>query len=121
GVIWPGPIAPFHVVLIPISVKDESAARAVEEIYAALCEASVEVLLDDRDERPGVKFKDADLMGVPFQLIIGPKGLAEGKVELKPRRGGAKEFIDLDRAAETVRLRVVEALSPAGAEGAAFS
>ncbi|MDP6085799.1 MAG: proline--tRNA ligase [Nitrospinota bacterium] len=121
GVIWPGSIAPFHVVLIPISVKDESAARAVEEIYAALCEASVEVLLDDRDERPGVKFKDADLMGVPFQLIIGPKGLAEGKVELKPRRGGAKEFIDLDRAAETVRLRVAEALSPAGAEGAAFS
>ena len=121
GIIWPGPIAPFHVILIPISVKDESAARAVEGIYAALCEASVEVLLDDRDERPGVKFKDADLMGVPFQLIIGPKGLAEGKVELKFRRGGAKEFIELDRAAETVRLRVAEALTPAGAEEGAIS
>ncbi len=116
GAIWPVPIAPFQVILIPISLKDESARKAVDEVYTGLLEASVEVLLDDRDERPGVKFKDADLMGIPLQVIVGPKGIAEGKVELKLRKDGTKEWIGLDGAAETVRRRLDEILSQAQPE-----
>ncbi|HHZ19060.1 MAG TPA: proline--tRNA ligase [Firmicutes bacterium] len=82
GIIWPVPIAPFHVEIIAIS-KDQ--LPAAEELYRALTKAGIEVLLDDRDERPGVKFKDADLMGIPLRLTVGPKGLATGEVEVRVR------------------------------------
>ncbi|MBI2880668.1 MAG: proline--tRNA ligase [Candidatus Tectomicrobia bacterium] len=117
GIIWPAPIAPFHAEVIPVNVKDNSVRKAAEDLYEALEEAGVEALLDDRDERPGVKFKDADLIGIPFHVIVGPRNLMEGKVELKHRLGGRKELLDLGRAAETVRGLVAEALSasrPAG-------
>ena len=113
GVIWPVPIAPFHALVVPVNVKDDSVREAAEDVYAALSRASLEVLLDDRDERPGVKFKDADLIGIPFQVIVGPRNLAEGKAELKSRRDGAKELVDLNQTAEAVRRRVDEALSEA--------
>lgn len=88
GIIWPIPIAPFHVHLLPLSQSTSVAAMA-RDLYDSLNQAGVEVLWDDRDERAGVKFNDADLIGAPYQLIIGEKALAQGAVELKERRTGA--------------------------------
>lgn len=85
GMIWPESIAPFDVEIIPLNA-DEEVMMTAEKIYHELRESGVEVLIDDRDTRAGVKFKDADLIGIPFQIIIGPKTLKEGFVELKPRR-----------------------------------
>ncbi|MFQ5691972.1 MAG: YbaK/EbsC family protein, partial [Nitrospinota bacterium] len=113
GIIWPVPIAPFHVEVIPLNMKQEPVRRAAEDLYEAFCRESVETVLDDRDERPGVKFKDADLIGIPFQVIVGPRGLAEGKVEVKRRGEETPEQVDLGRVTEAVRLRIEEALSAA--------
>lgn len=84
GIRWPLAIAPYHVVVVPAGKEDELVAAA-QAVYEGLRARGVEVLLDDRDERPGVKFKDADLIGVPFRVVIGKKGLAEQKAELKAR------------------------------------
>jgi prolyl-tRNA synthetase len=96
GIVFPPPIAPFEAALINLSPKDETAAAKADELYAALTGAGVETLLDDRDERPGVKFKDADLIGLPLQLTLGGKGLARGIVETKDRRTGEKGELPLD-------------------------
>jgi len=87
GIIWPTPIAPFHVHLLPLS-QSETVSATAQTLYEALSKAGAEVLWDDRDERAGVKFNDADLIGAPYQLVIGEKGLAQGTVELKERRTG---------------------------------
>ena len=89
GIIWPFPIAPFHVHLLPVSQSDQTTAAA-GKLYDELTKAGFEVLWDDRPERAGVKFNDADLIGAPFQVIVGDKGLADGIVEMKIRRNGAK-------------------------------
>jgi prolyl-tRNA synthetase len=86
GIIWPQSIAPFYVEIIPLSLDDEDVIKTAETIYKNLLDENIEVILDDRDERPGVKFKDADLIGIPFQVIVGKKGLKEGVVELKSRK-----------------------------------
>ena len=77
-------------------------------LYDALLAQGIEVLLDDRDERPGVKFKDAELVGIPYRITVGPKGLKDGKVELFRRRGAVKADVDVNKAAETVRENVLE-------------
>lgn len=87
GILWPVSIAPFHVVVIPVSNKDSRQVETAERIYGGLVEAGVEAVIDDRNERPGVKFKDADLVGYPLRITVG-KSLAEGKVELRHRRDG---------------------------------
>jgi prolyl-tRNA synthetase len=92
GIIWPFPIAPFHVHLLPVS-QSEKTAEATAQLYTALLDAGFEVLWDDREERAGVKFNDADLIGAPFQVVAGDKGLADGVVEVKIRRSGAKSRI----------------------------
>jgi prolyl-tRNA synthetase len=92
GIIWPFPIAPFHVHLLPVS-QSEKTAEATTHLYAELLAAGFEVLWDDRDDRAGVKFNDADLIGAPFQVVVGDKGLAEGVVEIKVRRTGMKSRI----------------------------
>jgi prolyl-tRNA synthetase len=84
GIIWPISIAPFHVHIIPFSVKDPEQMRLADQLYSRLCKARIEVLLDDRDERPGVKFKDSDLIGIPIRIIVG-KHANEGIVEFKER------------------------------------
>ena len=96
GIVFPPTIAPFEAALINLSPKDETACAKADEIYAALTAAGIETLLDDRDERPGVKFKDADLMGHPIQLTLGGKGLARGIVETKDRRTGEKGELPLE-------------------------
>jgi len=89
GIIWPYPIAPFHIHLIPVSQSDKT-NEATIRLYDELQAAGFEVLWDDRDDRAGVKFNDADLIGAPFQVVVGDKGLAEGMIEVKVRRTGIK-------------------------------
>ncbi|MBL0275072.1 MAG: proline--tRNA ligase [Anaeromyxobacter sp.] len=106
GIRWPMAIAPFHVTVLPLGKEPELVAAA-DQVVAALSAAGVEVLYDDRDERPGVKFKDADLIGIPLRLAVGKKGLAEGKVEWKLRGVKDVELVPLaevaDRVADLVR------------------
>jgi prolyl-tRNA synthetase len=102
GIIWPLSVAPYRVCITPLAVAPESAAmKLAEQYYAELTARGVEVILDDRDERPGVKFKDADLVGFPIRLAIGEKSLAKGEVEIKPR-GGAVQSVKSEAAVEAV-------------------
>jgi len=93
-----------------VNAKDTEVMAAGEELYRTLTAAGVECLFDDRDERPGFKFKDADLIGIPLRLVVGSKNLADGKVELKMRRGGEVTLLPLAEAVEQVRTIVAEAL-----------
>jgi prolyl-tRNA synthetase len=95
GIIWPSSVAPYQVVLTVLRVDDPDTMTAGERLYASLLERGVDVILDDRDERPGVKFADAELIGIPFRVTVGPKGLAAGKAELTTRRGLSTEEVDL--------------------------
>jgi prolyl-tRNA synthetase len=104
-------VAPFHIVVTPISLKDADALARAESIYQELAK-SFEVLFDDRDERPGVKFKDADLIGVPLRIVVGPKGLAQGVVELFERVSQQKRDVPLEELRDEVE-RSAEALRAA--------
>ena len=95
GIIWPFSIAPMHVLLLPINYKDSKIQAACDGLYAELKNSNIQVLLDDRDERPGVKFKDADLIGCPLRVTVGAKGLEKGRAELRWRRDGQVEEIPL--------------------------
>lgn len=88
GIIWPMPLAPYAVIVTPVNINEAAVMKASEAIYAELLACGVEVILDDRDERAGVKFKDADLIGIPLRVVVGPKNLAQGQVELKIRKTG---------------------------------
>ena len=100
GIIWPEAVAPWKVGLVTMRGDDEASVKAADEIYAKLTAAGVEVLYDDRDERGGVKLGSMDLIGLPWQLIIGPRGLAQGMVELKNRGTGEKQELSIDSALE---------------------
>jgi prolyl-tRNA synthetase len=102
GVIWPLSVAPYKVCITPLAVAPESEPmKLAEKLYAELTAQGVEVILDDRDERPGVKFKDADLVGFPIRIAIGEKTLAKGEVEIKPRNA-AVQFVKAESAVEAV-------------------
>ncbi|KAA3639331.1 MAG: proline--tRNA ligase, partial [Armatimonadetes bacterium] len=96
GIIWPIAIAPFHVVITVVRPDDERSLEVSNKIYDELSAAGVEVLLDDRDERPGVKFNDAELIGVPYRITIGPRGIDNGVVEFVERRSGEVREIPID-------------------------
>ena len=114
GIIWPMSVAPYHVCLTPLNVAPDSAPmRWAERLYTELTAAGVEVMLDDRDERPGVKFKDADLVGFPVRVNLGEKSLAKGEVEIKPR-SGAPVGVKQDEAAPRVVALVEEGLKALG-------
>lgn len=98
GIVWPESIAPFKVGLINLRVGDDACDQACEDIFAKLGDVGVEVLYDDRDERAGVKFSNMDLIGLPWQLVIGPRGIKNGVVEIKNRKTGEKEELSLDAA-----------------------
>ena len=102
GMFWPLSVAPAHVCVIPLSVGDELVQPAAEKIADSLARTGFEVVIDDRDERAGVKFADADLIGWPLQIIVGKRGLAEGKVELKLRRTGEKREMSVAAVAEAL-------------------
>ena len=107
GIIWPEPLAPFHVVLVPINLQKSAArARGRRRLYAELQAAGIEVLYDDRDARPGVKFADAELLGIPHRLVVGERGLDAGKLEYRHRRDTESQEFALDDALEFIRSRL---------------
>jgi prolyl-tRNA synthetase len=93
GIKWPEAVAPFKVMILNLKQGGAETDAACEELYRALTAKGIEVLYDDRDQRPGAKFATADLIGIPWQVLVGPKGLAEGKIELKSRADGSRELI----------------------------
>ncbi len=107
GIKLPLAIAPYHAIIVPVNCRDELQMKTAEELYKKLSDAGVEVVLDDRDERPGVKFKDADLIGFPFRITAG-KALTEGLVEFKIRSTGESENITPEQAAERIITAVKE-------------
>jgi prolyl-tRNA synthetase len=108
GIIWPVSLAPYEVVLTLVKVPDEASMKVAKELHDQLSAAGVDVLLDDRDCRAGVKFKDADLIGVPLRVVIGERGLKEGKLEIKWRWAKEAEKIDLDGAGEKLAAWIRE-------------
>ncbi|HLN87592.1 MAG TPA: His/Gly/Thr/Pro-type tRNA ligase C-terminal domain-containing protein, partial [Candidatus Limnocylindrales bacterium] len=110
GIIWPFSIAPFHVLLLPINYNEQKLRDAAEQLYHELQKQQVEVLLDDRDERAGVKFKDADLIGIPLRATIGAKGLEKGIVELRRRRDGKTDEIPLADAVQQIKSIINQSL-----------
>ena len=110
GIIFPIPIAPFHCSVIAINTKDPDVMAAAEEIHSRLEKLGVEVLFDDRDERPGVKFKDNDLIGIPLRVVVGSKGLAEGKVEVKIRSTGEVKSLLFEDVVSFVKQLIDAAL-----------
>jgi len=98
GIVWPEAVAPWKVGIVSMRADDEASAGAADALYDKLTAAGVEVLYDDRDERGGVKLGSMDLIGLPWQLILGPRGLANGMVELKNRRSGEKQELSIDDA-----------------------
>lgn len=102
GIIWPMPLAPVTVAIVPVNWNDQAIRQTAEDLYAKFLAAGTDVLLDDRDERPGVKFKDADLLGIPLRVTIGSKTLARGMVELKPRTQPQAEEVALDQIVGSV-------------------
>jgi len=102
GIQWPEAIAPFAVEVITVNHGDEKVRAAAEKIYEELTKAGKEVLFDDRDERAGVKFNDADLIGIPRQIVIGDRNLKDGKVEIKNRQTGETKLVDLHSTASSL-------------------
>ena len=106
GVIWPLSVAPYQVCITPLAVTPESEAmKLAEKYYAELTTQGVDVILDDRDERPGVKFKDADLVGFPLRIALGEKSLAKGEVEIKPRTGPV-QFLKIDEVVAAILKQI---------------
>lgn len=103
GIIWPASIAPFEVVIVPINAKDEAQMQIAEKLYADMKNAGIDVLLDDRKDRAGVKFKDVDLIGYPVRITVSPKLLDANEVEIKVRRDGATSNVKVDDCAQTVK------------------
>ncbi|MCB2108204.1 MAG: proline--tRNA ligase, partial [Rhodobacteraceae bacterium] len=96
GIIWPDQVAPFKVGLINLKAGDAACDQACDKLYGELQAAGMSVLYDDRNDRPGVKFADMDLIGIPWQVVVGPKGLAKGQIEIKRRATGARSEAGLD-------------------------
>ncbi|MFH1078918.1 MAG: proline--tRNA ligase [Pseudomonadota bacterium] len=112
GIIWPMALAPYQVIVTPVNVKDGALLRTAEDLYLKLAATGVDVLLDDRDERAGVKFMDADLIGIPLRVTIGPKKLVEGKVEVRLRRSGEVRILSLEKVSDDIVNIVKEQMQP---------
>ena len=106
GIVWPVPVAPFEVGLINLKAGDKDTDAAADGLYQKLQAAGIDVLYDDTDERAGAKFATADLIGLPYQLVVGPKGVKAGEIEIKTRKGGAKETLPM----EAGLAKVIEAV-----------
>jgi len=113
GIVWPLPLAPFQVAIVPVKWADERLRTTAERLYDELMALGVEVVLDDRDERPGVKFKDADLIGYPLRVTVGPRALERGAVELKQRREADATEIPVEEAVARIAALVREGLGGA--------
>ena len=102
GIVWPLSVAPYHVSVIPVNIKDEEQMKVAEELYNSLKDLGVEVLMDDRNERAGVKFKDSEIIGIPMRVTVGKK-ISEGAVEFKLRAGGDNEVIKIEDVCNRVK------------------
>lgn len=111
GIVWPMSVAPFQVEILALDPKDDAVMKTAEDIYEQFTAAGVEVLLDDRDERAGFKFKDADLVGVPLRVIVGKKSLADGMVEVSLRRDDEKKKLAPEQAVEFITNAIKEELA----------
>ena len=109
GIVWPVSVAPYEVSVVPLDPKKEECASVCSQIVEGLCKAGVEVVVDDRDERPGFKFADNDLMGFPYQVVLGKRGIKNGTVELKDRATGEREDVAIDQVVEKVVALVTAA------------
>ncbi|MBW2623251.1 MAG: proline--tRNA ligase, partial [Deltaproteobacteria bacterium] len=105
GIIWPMPLAPFQVIILPLQNQDEAVQKAAADLYSSLWDLGVETLLDDRDVRAGVKFNDADLIGIPLRVAISKRTLEKNQAEFKERT--SSEFIFLDLSAAPQKLREI--------------
>jgi prolyl-tRNA synthetase len=108
GIIWPMPIAPFQVIVVPVNNNLKPLMETAEGIYGHLSDAGIEVLMDDRDSSPGIKFKDADLIGIPLRITIGEKNLEKGLVEIRRRKNGETILVEKDRVQETIATLIDE-------------
>jgi prolyl-tRNA synthetase len=106
GIVWPVAIAPYEVEVIPLNMDSAAVVEAAERIYAGCREAGLETLLDDRPDRAGSKFADADLVGIPWRIVVGEKGLQAGRVEVVERRTGRAEKIAPDQAVSFAREQI---------------
>jgi prolyl-tRNA synthetase len=106
GIRWPVSVAPWEVAVVPVKTTDDQQREVAERIYGELQDSGVETLLDDRDERAGVKFKDADLIGIPFRVVVGPRALGRGNVELFERTTGRTSEVRIEQAASSVGERI---------------
>jgi prolyl-tRNA synthetase len=109
GIVWPMALAPYEVVIVPVKWNDDASRAVAETLYDDLRRAGVDVVLDDRDDRAGVKFADADLIGYPLRVTIGPRGIAAGTVELKRRNESEARELAIQDAASAVAAAVSEA------------
>ena len=112
GIVWPMNVAPLHVAVIPLSVGDDVVYPVAERLWSTLADRGVETVIDDRDERAGVKFADNELIGYPIQIVVGKKGVAAGVVEVKNRATGERTEVAIDEAADVVSTIVEAALAP---------
>jgi prolyl-tRNA synthetase len=108
GILWPVSVAPFEIVVTVLNPKEVAVSEAGSRLYEALRGEGIDAVLDDRDERPGVKFNDAELVGIPYRLTVGPKGLRDGKVELTRRRDGRTQELDLAKAVDNAANAILE-------------
>ena len=108
GIVWPMSVAPVEVAVVPLSVGDDEVWPVAERIWRELADAGIETVVDDRDERPGVKFADADLVGYPYQIVVGKRGVAAGTVECKDRATGERTELPLETAVASVAATVRE-------------
>jgi prolyl-tRNA synthetase len=108
GIIFPMPIAPFQILLLPVNLKIDQLQETAEQLYQNLLEEKVEVLYDDREETPGVKFKDADLIGIPLRVTLGEKNLKKGLVEVKKRRTGEILLVKKEEAVSQIKEMIVQ-------------
>lgn len=115
GIIWPVPIAPYLAEIVPVNIQDEKQREAALEIYHKMQDKNLEVLLDDRNERAGVKFNDADLIGIPLRITIGEKSLKEGKIEVKVRGSQATVPLRKDEVLEGF-LKILSEIESTGKE-----
>jgi prolyl-tRNA synthetase len=109
GIIWPLSIAPYHVYLCPLRLENPDVAEAAEKIYQDLTNQNIEVLYDDRDDSPGVKFNDADLLGIPMRLTVSPRTLQSQSIELKWRKEKQAELLPLEKIVLKIQRLIREA------------
>jgi prolyl-tRNA synthetase len=110
GIIWPIPLAPFHVIITPVNINEKSIFEAARNLYDRMVAENIEVIFDDRDERAGVKFNDADLIGIPLRVVVGQKNLAQKNVELKIRKTGENKIVKIDKVVDEVKIFISQAL-----------